>query len=74
MINWPDIKFPPVNQSVLMCALSSKEQQESSPCVGVCKIEDSVCKGCHRTLQEIADWPSLSGSQKIKIKERIECK
>jgi len=32
-----------------------------SPCTGVCRIDQATgwCKGCARTLAEIADWPRL---------------
>lgn len=33
-----------------------------SPCINLCKMddEDLYCLGCHRTLEEIANWSSLS--------------
>ncbi len=33
-----------------------------SPCINLCKMddEDLYCLGCHRTLEEIAIWSSLS--------------
>ena len=32
-----------------------------SPCIKVCVIDtqSSLCKGCHRTLREIAAWGSM---------------
>jgi len=27
--------------------------QSSSPCVGVCKLQDNICIGCNRTIEEI---------------------
>jgi len=37
-----------------------------SPCVSVCRIdpETSLCHGCLRTIDEIADWPRLNDEQK----------
>jgi uncharacterized protein len=33
----------------------------ASPCTGVCKVNASgVCRGCGRTLDEIAQWPVAS--------------
>lgn len=32
----------------------------SSPCCGVCTIEDGLCIGCGRTMDEITAWPGLS--------------
>jgi len=31
-----------------------------SPCIKVCRIEDGLCVGCKRTLDEIRDWMILS--------------
>lgn len=43
-----------------------------SPCIKVCQLDpDQVCLGCKRTLQEIADWPTLSPQQKQKILNRL---
>ena len=44
-----------------------------SPCVSVCRLdrETGWCLGCRRTLDEIADWPILSVSQKNAVIERI---
>jgi uncharacterized protein len=41
-------------------------RQPPSPCISVCRIEPETgwCKGCLRTLQEIADWPLLSVREK----------
>ena len=37
-----------------------------SPCTNVCKMnpENALCEGCHRTLDEIAAWASLSVDEK----------
>jgi predicted Fe-S protein YdhL (DUF1289 family) len=37
-----------------------------SPCTGVCRIDQRTgwCKGCKRTLDEIADWTMLGPSEK----------
>lgn len=38
-----------------------------SPCIGVCVVEDETCTGCHRTLDEIADWFTATPAQKRAI-------
>ena len=39
-----------------------------SPCVGRCAVdEDRVCRGCHRTLGEIAAWTGASEECKAAI-------
>ncbi|PLK27029.1 DUF1289 domain-containing protein [Novosphingobium sp. TH158] len=37
-----------------------------SPCISICRIDRTTgwCEGCKRTLDEIADWPMLSATQK----------
>jgi len=42
-----------------------------SPCVNVCKVEDKVCIGCGRTLEEIAHWTSLTNEERQEINERL---
>ncbi len=39
----------------------------TSPCVKVCKMEGSLCKGCFRTIEEITNWKTLSDQTKIKV-------
>lgn len=40
-----------------------------SPCINLCKMdsENLYCLGCHRTLEEIASWGSLSNFDKQDI-------
>lgn len=44
------------------------------PCIGRCStsLGDDVCKGCHRTAQEVIEWNGYTREQKIVIIERIE--
>ena len=41
----------------------------SSPCTKVCTIDprSGLCHGCGRTLSEIAQWASLSESERLAI-------
>lgn len=48
----------------------------SSPCIGVCQLRETssgeqVCRGCQRTLSEIASWRSMSEQQKRQVLERV---
>jgi predicted Fe-S protein YdhL (DUF1289 family) len=45
----------------------------SSPCTGVCRIDAATgwCRGCARTLTEIADWPMLSPREKEALLQRL---
>ena len=44
----------------------------ASPCVNICKVEDDVCIGCGRTLEEIAHWTSMSNEERKEINERVK--
>ena len=37
-----------------------------SPCIGVCRldVETGFCEGCYRTIEEIANWSTLSDDGK----------
>ena len=52
------------------------QQPIKSPCIGVCKLEaadsgNDVCQGCHRTLDEIVQWRSMSDEQRETIINRV---
>jgi predicted Fe-S protein YdhL (DUF1289 family) len=38
----------------------------ASPCISVCEMDTAsgLCRGCHRTLDEIAAWSVLDGDAK----------
>jgi len=44
-----------------------------SPCISVCQIDDATerCIGCHRSIDEIRDWPILSAEEKIAVLARL---
>jgi predicted Fe-S protein YdhL (DUF1289 family) len=37
-----------------------------SPCITVCQVDDATgcCIGCHRSIDEIREWPILSADEK----------
>jgi predicted Fe-S protein YdhL (DUF1289 family) len=41
--------------------------KELTPCIKVCEIENNLCKGCYRTLDEIAQWRHLNEEEKKQI-------
>jgi uncharacterized protein len=43
-----------------------------SPCVKVCALDpqSGLCRGCFRTLQEIADWLEMTSEEKRATLER----
>jgi len=40
-----------------------------TPCVAVCEIDDAsgLCRGCHRSLAEIATWGAMSSAERQRI-------
>ena len=49
-------------------------QDVPSPCVNVCHINpyNGLCRGCMRTLDEIAGWLDLCAAEKLAVLERLE--
>lgn len=43
-----------------------------SPCIKVCKIENNVCQGCHRTMDEIREWFVATNDRKKGILNSVE--
>jgi hypothetical protein len=41
----------------------------ATPCIKVCVVdgESGLCMGCHRTLQEVAGWASLTDAARADI-------
>jgi len=44
-----------------------------SPCINVCEMDDrlGLCKGCFRTINEIAAWSSMSETEKRDIMAQL---
>jgi len=47
-----------------------------SPCVSICELDERIgsCKGCHRTLQEIAVWGALDDAAKRLVWAQVEAR
>jgi uncharacterized protein len=47
--------------------------EPASPCTGVCRLNDAtgICRGCRRTLAEIAAWSSLTPGEKCAVLEAL---
>ncbi len=45
----------------------------ASPCINLCQMNPNsgLCRGCFRTLDEIARWSSLSASAKQQVLEKL---
>jgi len=47
-------------------------QRPDTPCVAVCSTTfDDVCRGCGRTVAEVAHWVSMPAEQKERVWQRI---
>ena len=44
----------------------------SSPCVGVCTLENGICIGCFRTSKQIAEWAFYNDKEREKIVKEIK--
>lgn len=47
-----------------------------SPCIGVCEIDGDTgfCRGCYRTVDEIAVWRDANPDVKVAILDRISAR
>ncbi|PWG61250.1 DUF1289 domain-containing protein [Sediminicurvatus halobius] len=43
----------------------------ASPCIGVCRVDNGRCRGCGRTLSEIAQWTRYSDAERAAIMRRL---
>lgn len=46
-------------------------EEIESPCIGVCRIDNEVCRGCKRTTDEIVEWYNFTNEQKQAVLDRI---
>lgn len=54
--------------------MMQSNERPDTPCVAVCStgMGDDVCKGCQRTMLEVAHWVMLSDAEKDLIWQRLE--
>lgn len=51
---------------------SYNPDERDSPCVAVCStLYDEVCRGCGRTVMEVANWVFFSVEEKRAVWKRI---
>ncbi len=45
----------------------------ASPCTNICVMDDErgLCRGCARTLDEIANWSSYTRAEKLTVLEKV---
>jgi len=44
-----------------------------SPCIGICTTAagGEICRGCHRTFEQVINWNKLTDQQKISVLKEI---
>ena len=43
-----------------------------TPCIGVCVLDATGhCEGCHRTIDEISHWGSLSDAERERLVDDV---
>jgi predicted Fe-S protein YdhL (DUF1289 family) len=53
--------------------MSAAQPYVPSPCVKVCALDPVTqrCRGCYRTIDEIADWVEYTAAEKLDVLARI---
>jgi len=50
----------------------SDETTSESPCIKVCQLDlDDRCRGCGRTIDEIARWSTMTTAERIAVNKRL---
>ena len=62
----------PDNSAAPPRSVGALPQRADTPCVAVCSTTfDDVCRGCGRTVAEVAHWVSMAPEQKEIVWQRI---
>ena len=51
-----------------------KKSLIESPCISVCRMENEVCVGCGRTVDEVVNWYDMTDDEKQAVLNRLEKK
>ena len=52
--------------------MTSPPERPDTPCVAICSTTfDDICRGCGRTVAEVADWVFMSAEEKELVWQRI---
>ena len=44
-----------------------------SPCVGVCELDErGYCRGCRRTIDEVAGWTGFSDAERAAVIDQLD--
>ena len=51
------------------------ERRPSSPCLNICSLDEcGVCRGCFRSLAEIAEWTRMTAAEQWAAVGRAEAR
>jgi len=51
------------------------ERGPSSPCLNICSLDgQGICRGCFRSLEEIAGWTRMSAKEQWATVERADAR
>jgi uncharacterized protein len=54
-------------------AVNADSLEPLSPCINICQLDENrFCRGCFRSLAEIASWSSLSTAQRLEVLEAVD--
>ncbi len=42
-----------------------------TPCIGICRLTGEMCRGCGRTIAEIAGWRAMSPQERKTVMARL---
>jgi predicted Fe-S protein YdhL (DUF1289 family) len=59
---------------VYQATMETMTASPPSPCIAICQMspKTGLCIGCHRTINEIADWSALTDDEKRAVLERVD--
>ena len=49
-----------------------KKSLIESPCISICRMENEVCVGCGRTVDDIVNWYDMTDNEKQAVLNRLE--
>ena len=49
-----------------------KKSPIESPCISVCRMENEVCVGCGRTVDDITNWYDMTDDEKQAVLNRLD--
>lgn len=70
----PPPRPKPLNNLEDARARHPMDKEVPSPCISLCQMDQAsgMCKGCFRTVEEIAAWSRLDEGQRLAVWQRIE--